>query len=559
MRYLLRVSSNQQLDADGDLYAQRRLVLDYIKMHEEWYLEEADCKSEYYEGGISGFKNAIDKRDVLNQIKEDAKNKEFDILVCYKDDRLGRREYEVPKYIKELAVYGVLVYTVKDGLITPQNHAENLLTYIRYWHAEGSSIDTSQRVKDNAKELVKKGKFIGGKAPYGYQLVFSGELSKHQRALKKLQIVPEKAEMVKMIFHYAIHMYYGFLKIAKKMNENKQFQVLAPNGFSWKTETVRSILMNPVYTGYSAYGRREHIGDAYKKLERHQWIYSEVCNKEIKIIELEEWEKAQQIRETRNNNRKWQHEQTGIELVSATGTLALIDVIYCGYCGRKMTNGSVYNYWSLKSGEKKKTLVSKYRCQTKQQAEDCKGKTVYQADELESIVFGIVKEYLNSLEEENNIIEKLKMNSQKQDNKRQNEIKRLQHNLLEIKKDIDTLEDNLPSILRGELTIPLDLFEQQLEKSRQKEKDLTKKIKVLQDYVNEKREERDFDDFISNIPSWKESFEHFEATAKKVIINKIINRIDVKNNEIKVRLRISFDEFSPEKVRCSVPLRVDSI
>ncbi|MFR8351613.1 MAG: hypothetical protein ACLVB1_01845 [Blautia obeum] len=26
----------------------------------------------------------------------------------------------------------------------------------------------------------------------------------------------------------------------------------------------------------------------------------------------------------------------------------MIDVLYCGYCGRKMTNGSRYNYWEIK-------------------------------------------------------------------------------------------------------------------------------------------------------------------------------------------------------------------
>ncbi len=34
-RILLRVSSNQQLDADGDLNVQRQLVLDYIYQHED--------------------------------------------------------------------------------------------------------------------------------------------------------------------------------------------------------------------------------------------------------------------------------------------------------------------------------------------------------------------------------------------------------------------------------------------------------------------------------------------------------------------------------------------
>ena len=42
---LLRVSSNQQLEADGDLSVQRQLVLEYIEKRSDWKLDE----KEYFE------------------------------------------------------------------------------------------------------------------------------------------------------------------------------------------------------------------------------------------------------------------------------------------------------------------------------------------------------------------------------------------------------------------------------------------------------------------------------------------------------------------------------
>ena len=69
-RMLLRVSSNQQLEADGDLSVQRRLVLDYIQLHDEW---ELDGK-EYFEGSMSGYKTAVSERDTLQEALEDARN-----------------------------------------------------------------------------------------------------------------------------------------------------------------------------------------------------------------------------------------------------------------------------------------------------------------------------------------------------------------------------------------------------------------------------------------------------------------------------------------------------
>ena len=69
VRILLRVSSNQQLEADGDLSVQRQLVQDYIQQHEDWRLDN----KEYFEGSSSGYKNTVDKRDILQEALADAK------------------------------------------------------------------------------------------------------------------------------------------------------------------------------------------------------------------------------------------------------------------------------------------------------------------------------------------------------------------------------------------------------------------------------------------------------------------------------------------------------
>ena len=61
VRMLLRVSSNQQLEEDGDLGIQRQLVKEFIAQHEEWHLDS----KEYFEGSNSGYSNAVENRDIL--------------------------------------------------------------------------------------------------------------------------------------------------------------------------------------------------------------------------------------------------------------------------------------------------------------------------------------------------------------------------------------------------------------------------------------------------------------------------------------------------------------
>ena len=68
VRILLRVSSDQQLEANGDLSIQRKLVVEEVKKHEEWILDS----KEYFEGSNSGYKNSVADRDVLQEALRDA-------------------------------------------------------------------------------------------------------------------------------------------------------------------------------------------------------------------------------------------------------------------------------------------------------------------------------------------------------------------------------------------------------------------------------------------------------------------------------------------------------
>lgn len=545
-RMLLRVSSSQQLDADGDLTVQRRIVEDYIRVHEEWALDSN--KPEYYEGGVSGFKNSVDDRQALQDILTDAMKGEFEILVCYKDDRLGRREDEIPQYIKKLASFGVLVYTVKDGCITPQSHIEDLLNYIRYWHAEGSSIDTSQRVKDAAKENVRLGRNQGGNAPYGYKLEFSGEYSKHQRALKMKVIDPERAEIVRYMYHLAKTSGYGSQKIASILNSDEAMRAMSPNGEIWKGGTVRDILRNPIYTGYEAYNRREKRNGHYIRLNHSEWTLSEECNEKIQIISPELWEEVQELREQRKKQIETRKESNGHVQTKTSKLLALLDVVHCGYCGRKLTNGSKYNYWTTKDGEKRKSAVGYYRCQSKHQGELCEGKTSYRADNIEANVFDFVIDYLASLEDNSVVLTKLIETEREQKTVTQRNIKNKQKALEQVGKNIKVLEDNIPLALSGECPFSADELREQIRRNREKQQELEEEInKMESDMSTRYSEVAEVDKFVSRIPEWKEVFKSGSVDEKRVIINKLIERIDVWDGKIQIHVRVNLKEFLSRK------------
>ena len=543
VRMLLRVSSNQQLEADGDLSVQRQLVKDYISGQIDWKLDE----KEYFEGSNSGYKNAVADRDVLQEALQDAKAKEYDILVVYKDDRIGRRMWEIGAYVMSLKSFGVDIYTVKDGCISPESDdiMGQMMLALRYGNAQKSSSDTGMRVKDTAQKLVQKGKFMGGKAPYGYKLELSGEVSKHGRALHHLVVVPEQAEVVKYIYELSLHKEYGATKITKILSEHEVYKNRAPRDI-WKSGTITSILTNPIYAGYTAYKRRERIDGKYHKLDSKEWVFAEKPDPEIAIIDEDMWNRAQDTRKQRADKYIKSLENQNVTIIRRnSGMLALIDVLHCGYCGRKMTNGSKYNYWTIKdTGERRTSKIAIYKCPNAWNGIPHDKTKQYRADQIEPMVFEALAEYIGKLQETEDVFTQIEENQNQQKAVKQSELDKEQSELENIQSKIAVMESNIPNAMTGDYPLSLE----ELAGIIRKHKELEKKHKRI---VEEKKAELDamkvsmddWENIRTKIPTWQDVFWNADTTTKRVLVNKLIERIDITKDNINIRFKINLNDF----------------
>ena len=543
IRMLLRVSSNQQLEADGDLSVQRQLVKDYISHQSDWQLDE----KEYFEGSNSGYKNAVADRDVLQEALQDAKAGEYDVLVAYKDDRIGRRMWEIGAYVMSLKSFGVDIYTVKDGCISPESDdiMGQMMLALRYGNAQKSSSDTGMRVKDTAQKLVQKGKFMGGKAPYGYKLELSGEVSKHGRALHHLVVVPEQAEVVKYIYELSLHKEFGATKITKILSEHEVYKNRAPRDI-WKCGTIVSILTNPIYAGYTAYKRRERIDGKYHKLDSKDWVFAEKPDPEIAIIDENMWNRVQDSRKQRADKYIKSLENQNVTIIRRnSGMLALIDVLHCGYCGRKMTNGSKYNYWTIKdTGERRTSKIAIYKCPNAWNGIPHDKTKQYRADQIEPMVFEALAEYIGKLQENEDVFTQIEENQSRQKRMKQSELKKEQEELENIRGKIAVMESNIPSAMTGDYPLSLE----ELAGIIRKHKELEKK---QQSVVKQKEAELDamkvsMDDWESirtKIPTWQDVFWNADTTTKRVLVDKLIERIDITKTNINIRFKINLNDF----------------
>lgn len=534
VRSLLRVSSRQQLH-DDDIPVQRAEIANYIAKCPDWEFDR-----EYIEKAVSAYKNTVKDREVLLQILEDAKAHQFDVLLTFMSDRIGRKE-EYNMYIATLNRLGIEVWTIKEGLLDTQEDTDRLTLFIKFWSNERESRKTGERVKAAQQEMVKQGKHIGGYAPYGYELVYNGEIGSHGRSLKELRIVESEAIVVREIFRLAVEENLGAYAIAKRLNEQ---HIPAINGGEWKACTVSDRLKNPIYMGYLTYNRRSHR-ESYQRNPVEEWVFSEKPSEELQIVSPSIWHKAQELRERRKSNINNKKESYS---VTTTGSLPLMGLLYCASCGCRLTNGSRYDQWTLKDGTKVKKMNRRYRCTQRANASTkCQGAALYSADEIEPIVFAEVNRYMAKLKQSDVYSDILKKQEKARKMMRK-EIEDIRKEQNAVQKDIDTLESQIPLALRGEGIFSAERLSGLLKDKEEQKTELERSFaEKEQEYQATELDNHDIDKFSQIIPNWEQEFMEADTHLKKVLLSKIIERIEIEKDKIKILFKISEETFRKEE------------
>lgn len=538
---LYRVSSLKQVQ-DNDIPLQRAETKAFIakRSSEGWVF----C-GEKLEKGISGYKNKVKDRDILIEILQMAEQHEFDILLVYMSDRLGRREDETPFYVSRLNELGVEVWSVNEGQLKTEEHIDKLINYIRFWKAEGESRTTGIRVRDAQIEMIKQGKFAGGSIPFGYDLVYTGEINPKGKAVRKVVVNKEQAKIVYKIFDYVYSYGYGYKKIAIELNASG---IPSPKGIKWNNTSVGNILKNPLYAGYFSYNKF-FIDGRTQRQPRENWILSETPNQDLIIIPEGMFNKVQKIVDSRRITAKGSQKNADAVLCEGSpqttrGSLLLTGIIYCGYCQNRLTNGSNYNYWTTKDGIKHKKLVSRYKCVGYWSGKTpCGGMKSYAAEDIEDIVKSEVSRYMAEVKSLDTIKEITLRNEMLSEQK-----KRLQENYNQqsekLKSDIQIMNEKVPDILRGEIDFPLNRLTELITEKEKAIESLTEDYKIQLSKLDiEDLEQADLKTISTLISDWDVQFNTAPIDIQKTMIRKVVKRVEVKKDSIRIELNIGIEDF----------------
>jgi site-specific DNA recombinase len=238
-----RVSTDQGLDQEfNSLDAQYDASSAYIKSqaHAGWSL----IKARYDDGGYSG--GSTDRPD-LQRLLNDIRARKIDVIVVYKVDRLTRSLADFAKLVELFDAHGVSFVSVTQQFNTTTSMGRLTLNVLLSF-AQFEREVTSERIRDKIAASKRKGLWVGGPLPLGYDMKDG-----------KIAVVESEAEQVRLIYRRYLELS-GVNALARDLRERNirtKTRLLANGatrgGIPFERGTLFYLLRNRFYIGEVKY------------------------------------------------------------------------------------------------------------------------------------------------------------------------------------------------------------------------------------------------------------------------------------------------------------------
>jgi site-specific DNA recombinase len=238
-----RVSTDHGLDQEfNSLDAQYEAASAYIKSqaHAGWTL----IRSRYDDGGYSG--GSTDRPD-LQKLLDDIRARKIDVIVVYKVDRLTRSLADFAKLVELFDAHGVSFVSVTQQFNTTTSMGRLTLNVLLSF-AQFEREVTSERIRDKIAASKRKGLWVGGNLPCGYEMKDG-----------KIAIVEEEAELVRSIFRRYLELgsVNELVRDLRERNIRTRTKLLATGttrgGIPFGRGTLYYLLSNHFYIGEVKY------------------------------------------------------------------------------------------------------------------------------------------------------------------------------------------------------------------------------------------------------------------------------------------------------------------
>lgn len=482
------------------------------------------------EGFSGGNTNRPQFQEMLNLCRQ----KEIRCIVCYKLDRISRNVSDFSALIDELNRLDVTFNSISEKFDTT-SHMGRAMMYIASVFAQLERETIAERIRDNMLELAKDGRWLGGNPPTGYksvETIGSVTIDGKKRKARKLEIIPEEAELVKLIYAKFLE----FRSLTKTETYLLQNDYVTKTGKSFSRFAIKGILSNPVYLiadetawnyfeikeidvfseksefngkyGIMAYNKTsQQVGRANEVRNMKDWIIA--VGKHQGIISSHDWVEVQKLLE-QNKSKSYRKSRSNVALLSG--------LLFCGKCGSYMR--PKLSQRKNKNGE----LIYDYLCELKEKSKSqkCDMKRP-NGNELDKLVCEEIKKLTEDKSAFMTMLKKEQRSLNIDDASYQEKLKSLRKSKSDNEAKIKSL---VLSLTTSEGTSAHDYILQEINA-------LDEKIKTLQTQIQEYEglsktdmmSDAEFEGLADMLLSFAESFDSMSIEQKRSAIRAFIRKI----------------------------------
>ncbi|AEB75976.1 recombinase family protein [Clostridium botulinum] len=291
-----------------------------------------------------GFSGGNINRPKFKELLLDVKKNKFNVLICYRLDRISRNVADFSSTLELLQTNNISFVSIKEQFdtSTPMGKA---MVYIASVFAQLERETIAERIRDNMLELAKTGRWLGGQTPLGFKskkiTCFDNELK--ERSFNKLSPINNELNLVKLIYNKYLETY----SIHKTLKHLLSNNIKGKNGGEFASMSINDILRNPVYVqsnelvvnylkskgiqvcgipngnGILTYNKKN---SKYKAKNIDNWIAA--VSNHMGIISPDSW---LQVQNSLDNNSRKSNPRKG------TSKRALLSgILKCAMCGSPM-------------------------------------------------------------------------------------------------------------------------------------------------------------------------------------------------------------------------------
>lgn len=188
----------------------------------------------------NGFSGGNVNRDGFQKMMNLVRQGRVSKVIVYKLDRISRSLSDFVNILQEFKEHKVEFVSSQESFDTSSPYGE-LIVKILMVFAEFERTSTINRVTQAYAHRSEMGFYMGGRQPYGFELI---PTVIHNIKTKKLNAIPSEIEQIRYIFEVYAQENVSLRRLMDLLlAEGKQ----PLNGSSWTTAKLSTLLKNPIY------------------------------------------------------------------------------------------------------------------------------------------------------------------------------------------------------------------------------------------------------------------------------------------------------------------------